>query len=73
MSDDGPGRVSARWVLLGFAVLAVATATAVFFISRDTDERAKNARALEEKLGRKVGPQDSPPKKPGLFSKSSAP
>lgn len=73
MNDAGPGRIDAKWVLLGFLLLAGAAGTAVYFISKDTERRAAEAREIEAKLGRKVGPEDSPPKKPGLFRKSSSP
>jgi hypothetical protein len=69
MNDDGPGRVDAKYVLWALAVLFVVVMGVVAFISRDADRRAEKAREKEERLGRKIGPEDSPPKKPGLFSK----
>ena len=60
MSDEAPSGVAGKWVLAGFVALLVVVATAVILIARDVDDKAKKAQELESRLGRQVGPEDSP-------------
>lgn len=59
-SETPPGYVNGKWVLVGFLLLFAAASTAIVLISRDMDRKGQKARAMEEKLGRQVGPVDSP-------------
>jgi hypothetical protein len=60
MNAGPPSGVGGKWVLLGLVVVVAIVSTAIVLISRDLDARARKARELESKLGREVGPLESP-------------
>jgi hypothetical protein len=60
MTDDAPKGIDGRWVLAGFLLLAVAALSGVYVMNRDVERKAREAKELEAKLGRQVGPEDSP-------------
>jgi hypothetical protein len=60
VDETPPGYVNGKWVLVGFLLLFAGASTAIVLISRDFDRKAEKARAMEDKLGREVGPEDSP-------------
>jgi hypothetical protein len=60
VDETPPNAVSGKWVLVGFLVLLACVGAGIVFIVNDLDRRTRNARELEQKLGRQVGPEDSP-------------
>lgn len=60
MNDEEPGGISGKSVLIGFLAILAMVGGGIIFISRDVDDKARKAKELEEKLGREVGPEDSP-------------
>ena len=60
VDDVPPNAVSGKWVFVGFLLLLACVGAAIVFISNDLDRKAAKARELEQKLGRPVGPEESP-------------